>query len=320
MSAAGPPFHHSHPGRRPAPARAAAGVAHRRHRSVVALVVATLSVVAAACGDDAPQTADTSADRSAVPPTRPAGGVPQPTGPNPEDSTVPPRETPAERSQPWWKPVTTFRGDANVTTEAFEIEGEALQWRARWKCESGTLTAVPVKQPGGPGRPLASRAACSGTEGSGFSTQTGRFAIQVTAAGPWELTVEQQVDHPLVEDAMPEMAQATVVSTATLYNVDRTVKGTARVYRLPDGRHAIRLEDFFVTANIDLEIRLSELPEPKSTDEVVSAPFVDVAFLKATVGSMNYVVPPEIDPARFQSIVIWCDITHNAYGAGRLQS
>ena len=81
----------------------------------------------------------------------------------------------------------------------------------------------------------------------------------------------------------------------------------------------IRLEDFFVSINSDLEIRLSEVPDPKTTDQAVSAPFKVVAPLKATVGNMNYEVPKDIDVSKYKSIVIWCEITRNAYAAATIQ-
>ena len=289
-------------------------------RSRGAALVAAAAMVLAACGGGSGDETGASADRAAAPPTRPAGAVPQPTGANPEDSTVPPRDTPAEKSQPWWKTVRAFSGDGSTTTETFDIGEGALQWRVTWTCSGGTFTAVPVKDGNEPLRPLASGASCSATDGSGFSAQAGRFALKITAAGAWTATVEEQVDEPLVEAPMAEMTQGSVVSTATLYDVDRTVRGTARIYRLPDGRHAVRLEDFFVTANIDLELRLSELAAPRTTDEAVKAPFARVSFLKATLGSMNYLIPPEIDLSRYKSVVIWCEITHNAYGAGTLST
>jgi hypothetical protein len=289
----------------------------RPSRKCLVGVLLVALAIAGGCGDDAGSGGE---DRAAAPPTRPSGSTPPPTGANAEDSTVPPVSTPAERSHPWWKPVSTFKGDGATTTAPFDIEVGAAQWRVTWKCQTGTFSAVPVKQPGSPDRPLARDAACANATGSGFSSQTGRFALEITASGPWELTVDQQVDHALVEELLPEMAQATVLSTAALYNVDRTARGTARFYSLADGRRAVRLESFYVTANVDLEIRLSELAAPKTTDEIAKAPFAQVAFLKATLGSMNYLVPPEVDVTRYRSVVIWCEITNNAYGAGTLQA
>ena len=44
-----------------------------------------------------------------------------------------------------------------------------------------------------------------------------------------------------------------------------------------------------------------------------------IAPLKATVWSMNYEVPRDIDISKYQSIVIWCEITGNAYPAASIQ-
>ena len=68
----------------------------------------------------------------------------------------------------------------------------------------------------------------------------------------------------------------------------------------------------FVSIDSDLEIRLSELPNPKTTEEAARAPYKVIAPLKATVGTMNYEVPADIDVSRYQSIVIGCEITRNA--------
>ena len=168
-------------------------------------------------------------------------------------------------------------------------------------------------------RPLAD-APCP-AEGTGYSVQTGIFALQVSATGPWEVTVEQQVDSPLVEPPPPGMDSlgAQVLATAAMYDVDRVGEGTVRIVSLPDGRRVLRLEDFFVSINSDLEIWLSEHPHPKTTPEAASADHRQVSFLKATAGAMNYELPPDIDLARYQSIVIWCELTSNAYAAATLQ-
>ena len=71
----------------------------------------------------------------------------------------------------------------------------------------------------------------------------------------------------LVEPPLPVMSAAGTrkVLTGQLYRMDQVGTGTLDIYRLPDGGHALRLEDFFVTANIDLELRLSALEAPRTT-------------------------------------------------------
>ncbi len=247
-----------------------------------------------------------------------------PTAGEPPDATIPvtnPTPAPELRSQPWWQEVATLRGDGPTTTEPFVVADHSLQWRVRWRCHAGPFRVLPVRTSGDPlRRPLADVRECSGKEDSGFSVRHGRYVLRVEAAGPWEMTVEQQVDVPMVEPPLPEMTApgARVVRTATVYDVDRTGRGSARIYELPDGSRVLRLEDFFVSINSDLEILFSELAEPRTTPQIAGAPFEHIAFLKATAGSMNYPLPADLDLRRFGSIVIWCEITHNAYAAAAL--
>jgi hypothetical protein len=104
-----------------------------------------------------------------------------------------------------------------------------------------------------------------------------------------------------------------------MYDVDREGEGTVRIVSLPDGRRVLRLEDFFVSINSDLEIWLSEHPHPETTPEAASAEHRQVSFLKATAGEMNYELAPDVDLDRYKSIVIWCELTSNAYAAATLQ-
>jgi hypothetical protein len=172
-----------------------------------------------------------------------------------------------------------------------------------------------VKESGEELRRLLVDAAACGTQGKGYASDPGSFTLRIETPGVWSVTVEQQLDTPLLEPIAAALVGVQPVMTAPVYGVDRTGEGTVKVFHIPGGSELIRLEDFFVTINSDLELRLSTLPAPKTTDEIAGAPFVTVAPLKATVGSMNYPVPPNIDLGGYHSIVIWCEITRNAYAA-----
>lgn len=222
------------------------------------------------------------------------------------------------RSQPYWIPLADFKGSGDTTTEAFTVLPDALQWRVFFRCERGPFTALPLRDSGQPlKRPLADGAGCE-QEGKGFAVETGRFTLKVATPGAWEARIEQQVDTPLVEPPPPGIEGAQVLATTPFYGVDRKGEGTATLYKMPDGSQLIRLDNFSVTLNKDLEIRMSPVPTPKTTDEIARAPFSPVAPLKATVGSMNYPVPPNVDLTKYRSIVIWCEITYNAYAAAAL--
>jgi hypothetical protein len=80
--------------------------------------------------------------------------------------------------------------------------------------------------------------------------------------------------------------------------------GSATIYRLPDGARVLRLEDFSVTNGPDLHVLLAEGASPTGREDLGET--VDLGALKGNVGSQNYDLPRGVDPARFGSIVIYC--------------
>ncbi|HEX2028980.1 MAG TPA: DM13 domain-containing protein [Nitriliruptorales bacterium] len=217
------------------------------------------------------------------------------------------------RSAPWWQELGTFEG-AGPADHRVVIDDGALQWRVRGSCRSGDMAVTfPHEED-----PLI-EATCS-DETVGYATRTGTAQLTIEADGPWSLVVEQQIDVPLVEPPLPAMhePQTVAASTGTFYDVDQTGRGQVTIYRLADGSSALRLEEFFVTPNVDLEIRLSPLAAPKTTQDYLAADAALVAVLDATAGSMNFPVPPEIDPAAYRSVVIWCPPITSAYAAASL--
>lgn len=226
----------------------------------------------------------------------------------------------ALRSLPYWEPVTTLRGHGDATTRPFRIDGDAVQWRVTWSCSEGSMTIRAVRGDERIGRrDLVPNQPCTEQEPA-FSITDGELALEVTADGAWTAVVEQQVDRPKVEPPLPAMSQpgAAVVATGSFYDVDRTGRGTVEVHRLPDGRQALRLSDFYVSINSDLEVWLTTAAAPRTTDEAAAARHVSVVALEATAGSMNVVLPDGLDVSGYRSVVIWCEITRNAYAAAAL--
>jgi hypothetical protein len=236
-----------------------------------------------------------------------AGGAPP--------ATEAPRQS-VLRSQPWWQSVTKLDGTGSMTAPAFSVSADALQWRVKWTCQSGhILVSAPEQR-----RPIVD-AACPGSD-TGYGIQKGSVALQVTATGPWQMVVDQQVDVPLIEPPLPTMtaAGARPVLTGSLYRIDQVGSGTVTVYRLADGSHAIRLDNFFVTANSDLELQFSALDAPRSTKQVTDNPrSPSVASLDVTTGSLNFSVPAGVDPTQYRSFVIWCEVANSAYAAATLR-
>jgi len=230
--------------------------------------------------------------------------------------TVPPSQAQTVlRSQPWWRGVTKLEGNGSTSAAPFTVADDSLQWRARWTCETGRLLVRVPNQT----RPVVD-AACPGAS-TGYSVRKGAVGVAITADGPWSMVIDQQVDVPLREPPLPVMTEpgTRTILTGSLYRIDQVGTGTINVYRLADGRTALRLDEFFVTANIDLELRFSPLEAPRSTQEYMNSPSVWAAPLDVTTGSLNFIIPPEVDPSRYRSVVVWCPIIDSAYAAATLK-
>ena len=240
---------------------------------------------------------------------------------SPVDPDAAARPARYRRSQPYWREVARFSGTGPATTPPVAIDPRALQWRVAWRCQRGDFRIQP-RRPGAEAHGHRLADATCPAQGRGTSVARGRFQLEVGSAGPWQARVEQQLDVPLVEPPIPEMtARGTrMVARGEFYDIDEDGLGRVEVYRHRSGSLSLRLEDFYVTPNVDLEIRFSELERPRTTKEIARAPFENVVFLKATTGSMNYRLPPDAFGPRVRSVVIWCELTHNAYAAASLRT
>lgn len=228
----------------------------------------------------------------------------------------PARKKTVLRSQPWWQNVERFEGEGAKLTPPFRISDDAIQGRLRWSCERGRF-AVRIQ---GKQRPLIDSSCAAGQRSTDLPEKmTGR--LQIDADGPWKASVEQQVDVPLIEPPLPALSApgTTKVATGGFYRIDQTGKGHVAIYRLASGRYALRLRNFYVSPNVDLEIRLSPLQAPHTTRDYLSAPAKLAAPLDITAGSMNFMLPAGVDPRRYRSVVIWCPLITSAYAAATLR-
>ena len=218
------------------------------------------------------------------------------------------------RSEPWWQDVTSLDGVGATTAAPFTISSSAIQWRVKWTCGTGHLVVRAASQ----AKPLVDGTCPAGTEG--YGVRSGPTTLQVTADGPWHLDIAQQIDAPLVEPPLPAMTApgAATVDTGTFYNIDKVGTGRVTVYRQADGNYSLRLDDFFVSPNSDLELRMSPLPAPRTTADVTSADTQLIVVMDVTAGSLNYAVPPGVDISKYRSVVVWCRPISSAYAAASL--
>lgn len=269
-------------------------------------VLAALAVFAAGCGDDSEES------------TAPASTAPGSTVAFPTVITVPRSLTEGEtqRASPRWEQVRVVTGNEPAAIGPFTIAPGAIQWRVKWSCETGTIRILTTPPPSRAG-PLV-ESPCP-ERGEGYSRQTGDVTLDVQASGPWKATVEQQVDTPLDEPPLPEMTGAEVLGRGEFYNVEKTGKGTAILYRLPDGRRALRFEPGFEVFNDpDLVVWLSEATNPRTSREVVDSNHVEIAALRATKGSQNYILPDDLPLDRIGSVALYCVPVPSIYTAASL--
>ena len=218
---------------------------------------------------------------------------------------------------PRWERVTTLRG-SGAATPTINIDREAIQWRLRWRC-SGSRFEVSQEPAPDEGNPLGS-GRCPGT-GEAEAIDTGELRLAVRTSGPWSAVVEQQVTSPIAEPPLPAMKseQAEVQASGRFYDIERRGGGEVDLYRLAGGRLALRLQGFEVSNNTDLFVWLSESERPRTTKQVLRSRHVEIALLKATKGSQNYLLPKGFDASATRSVVIWCEPVRIAYTAATLR-
>jgi hypothetical protein len=218
------------------------------------------------------------------------------------------------RSQPWWQGLAELKGRGGDTS-SIAIGAEAIEWRIRWQCQRGVLVVrTSVRS-----SPLID-AKCPAS-GSVTETRPGRYDLKINTQSPWRLRIDQQVDVPLIEPPLAAMqpGSSTIVATGKFRRIDQYATGRVAFYRVGSGRYLMRLSNFYVTPNIDLEVRLSPLRSPHSTHEYLSAPSRHLAPLDVTAGSLNFSVPAQVDPMQYHSVVIWCPLISSAYAAAPLR-
>lgn len=119
----------------------------------------------------------------------------------------------------------------------------------------------------------------------------------------------ETADQPVTPEPMPSAAGPIAIAAGNFRDADSFHRGTgtATIYRNADGSHILRFEDFRVTNGPDLRVLLAQAPDPQSRQELHASDYVHLAMLKGNIGSQNYPLPPEVDPAaQAGSVIIYC--------------
>lgn len=125
-----------------------------------------------------------------------------------------------------------------------------------------------------------------------------------------------------MSEAMPEaMAAATKIKTGSFRDADSFHKGSGQttLYRLKDGSHLLRLENFKVTNGPALHVILTKHANPMTRVDVNHG-YVDLGKLKGNIGNQNYAIPANVDLLAQGSAVIYCKAFHVIFSVAALQS
>ena len=262
--------------------------------------IGLLAVVAAllalpGCGDDDDEAA--SEDRF--------GAIPKRTIEAPENETA-----------PRWQKVADIEGSEDAT-QRVAISRGALQWRVRWRCRSGDIT-IAVTPP-----PANSDGRASGScpaRDEVIWVGAGTYTVDVRASAPFRVIVDEEVRTPLHEPAPAAVrtGRARELARGRFAPIEFKGAGRAVLYRMPNGRLTLRMEDFRTEPNPQLTVWLSESANPTSTRRIFRAPHTTVRSLKSTIGDQNYMLPAGTDAEKIRSVVVVNASQRIAYAVARL--
>jgi len=92
--------------------------------------------------------------------------------------------------------------------------------------------------------------------------------------------------------------------------------GTATIYKLPDGSHVLRFDDFQATNGPDLHVLLAA--NPQATDHDSLGEYLDLGSLKGNIGGQNYEIPTDVDVSAYSGVVIYCMPFHVVFATAAL--
>lgn len=118
--------------------------------------------------------------------------------------------------------------------------------------------------------------------------------------------------------AAPTPDGPVVVASGAFLSQEHATTGAARLLKLADGSHLLRLENLASSDGPDVKVWLSSLEAGGDWFKYRSGRYVDLGAVKATHGNHNYVIPAGTDVAGLTSVVLWCDRFSVAFGSAPL--
>lgn len=124
----------------------------------------------------------------------------------------------------------------------------------------------------------------------------------------WYLVSPLWIDR-VVNETLNQGAEIMVLAQGSFRDADTVHrgKGNARMVALPDGGVEVQLSEFEVTNGPDLELWLSDHPDPASSADVAAGNWLSLGLLKGNIGDQSYSVPAGTDLSQYKSVVVWCE-------------
>ncbi|MFB7169906.1 DM13 domain-containing protein [Streptomyces sp. NPDC056254] len=172
--------------------------------------------------------------------------------------------------------------------------GVGSYWFQPWKLWQDETVREALPTAAAPQRPTGSPDPAGSASASGTSGSSGAAA---GASGPQVLAQGSLISH------------------------EHATTGTAKLIRLPDGSHTLRLEGLDTSNGPDLRVWLTDAPVKEGVAGwrvFDDGKYVSLGKLKGNKGDQNYEIPADVKPADYTSVTIWCDRFDVSFGAAAL--
>ena len=126
-----------------------------------------------------------------------------------------------------------------------------------------------------------------------------------------------------VDEAMPAArgaaAAAVPLESGTFYTILHPTSGTATIYKMGDGTHMLRFTNFNTSNGPNVHVYMVAADDAKDAATVERAGFIDLGEIKGNVGDQNYILPSDLDMAKYRAVSIWCKRFSVNFGAAALK-
>jgi hypothetical protein len=143
------------------------------------------------------------------------------------------------------------------------------------------------------------------------------FGLGIYWFGPQRLVLDREViealptptgatDPSTGEEPLEEPSGIEELGSGEFRSLEHGTTGLARIVELEDGSRFVRLEDLDTLDGPDLRVYLTDQPVSDDWGVWDDGRYVDLGALKGNIGDSNYLIPEDVDPLDFRTVVIWC--------------